>query len=455
MSIEAPLTQTEARAGRGLLGNKIFIRVYTAYALAEFGSWFDSLAIQVLVAYRWQVGPLMLALIPVSLALPGIVLGSVAGVAADRLNKLKLMRLCDLLTAVLTAAVLLAPGILWLLPLLALRSAVSALNVPAQQSLTRSIVREDQLLQAASLNGFVTQGSKIAGPLLGGVALAALSPAWCIALNACMRLFSYVLLLSVKNADAKGSTGADMDVKMKAGDQADVKSREQNTGGQPLSARSMWKEGWSFIFRSRLLRNTMLFGLLGALSIQMVDFQFASLFRTLAPDKEYLLGWLVSAAGAGAVLTIAAMNKVGRGASYGARLGGGYALIGAAIGGLGLLPIGVSPLPVLLLGLIMGAGNGMFMIAFNYCLQKETPPHMTGRVFGIQSMVLSAVMIVAPLLGGALVDLAGPRRIFAGFGLVIALIGAAGMLLGRLLWPAKKKENRATAASFNAGSQND
>ncbi|NGM82721.1 MFS transporter [Paenibacillus sp. 7124] len=436
--MEAPLTEQKAHLRRGLLSNKIYMRVYTAYAAAEFGNWFDSLAIQVLVGYRWQAGPLMLALIPVSLALPGIVLGSVAGLAADRLNKLKLMRLCDLLTAVLTAAVLLAPGMLWLLPLLALRSAVSALNVPAQQSLTRSIVREDQLLQAASLNGFVTQGSKIAGPLLGGLALAALSPAWCIALNACMRLFSYVLL-SIKNADANRSIGADTDVRKKAGDQASI-----NT--EPLSARTMWKEGWSFIFRSRLLRNTMLFGLLGALSIQMVDFQFASLFRALAPDREYLLGWLVSAAGAGAVLTIAVMNKAGRSAGYGSRLGGGYALIGAAIGGLGLLPPGVSPLPVLLLGLLLGAGNGMFMIAFNYCLQKETPPHMTGRVFGIQSMVLSAVMIAAPLLGGAMVDLAGPRRIFAGFGLVITLIGAAGMLLRHLLWPEGKEGRKAAEA---------
>ncbi|AKG33619.1 MFS transporter [Paenibacillus durus] len=437
--MEAPLTKRETRADRGLFGNKIYMRVYAAYAAAEFGDWFDMLAIQVLVGYRWQAGPLMLALIPVSLALPGIVLGSAAGVAADRLNKLKLMRLCNLLTAVLTAAVLLAPGMLWLLPLLALRSAVSALNVPAQQSLTRSIVREDQLLQAASLNGFVTQGSKIAGPLLGGLALAALSPAWCIALNACMRLLSYVLLLSIKNADTSGSTGADSDVRKKAGDQA--------ADGDSLSARTMWKEGWSFIFRSRLLRNTMLFGLMGALSIQMVDFQFASLFRTLAPDREYLLGWLVSAAGAGAVLTIAAMNKVGRGAGYGLRLGGGYALIGAAIGGLGLLPPGVSLLPVLLLGLLMGAGNGMFMITFNYCLQKETPPHMTGRVFGIQSMVLNAAMIAAPLLGGTMVDLAGPRRIFASFGLVIAMIGAAGILLRRLLWP-EGKEGREGGHKF-------
>lgn len=112
-------------------------------------------------------------------------------------------------------------------------------------------------------------------------------------------------------------------------------------------------------------------------------------------------------------------------------------MIGAAVGGLGLLPSGAAALPVLLLGLLLGAGNGMFIIAFNYCLQKETPPHMTGRVFGIQSMVLSTVMIAAPLLGGFLVELAGPREIFGRFGVVIVLLGAAGILLSRWIWPAE------------------
>lgn len=436
MGIEMP-TINHKRTQRGLLGNKLYRRTFTAYAAASFGDWFDMLAIQMLVAYRWEAGPLMLALVPVSLALPGIVLGSVAGVAADRLNKLQLMRWCDLLTAALTAALLLVPNMFWLLPVLALRSAVSALNVPAQQSLTRSLVREDQLLQAASLNGLVNQSSKIAGPLLGGLALTVLSPAWCIGFNVCMRLFSYAMLLFIKINAIDGKAAAVCGSARNGSDSSE--------GGKPLPFRQMWKEGWSFILRNRLLRNTMLFGLLGALSIQIVDFQFASLFLVLAPDKEYMLGWLVAAAGAGAVGAIALLNKIGRSLGYGLRLGGGYAMIGAAVGGLGLLPPGAAALPVLLLGLLLGAGNGMFIIAFNYCLQKETPPGMTGRVFGIQSMVLSTVMIAAPLLGGFLVELAGPREIFGRFGVVILLLGAAGILLSRWLWPAEQKRVDAEA----------
>lgn len=406
-----------------LLKNKLYVRVYGAFATATFGDWFDALAIQVLVGYRWQASPLMLGLIPVSLALPGILLGSVAGVAADRLNQLKLMRFCDLLTGVLTILVLIAPSMGWLLPLLMLRAALSTLNVPAQQSLTRSIVREDQLLQAASLNGIVNQGSKIAGPLLGGLALSVLTPQWCILLNACLRGASYLLLLTVRVKDITKPTN----------DSGHIQEEK-------VSLTTMWREGWSFILHRRLLLSSMLFGLIGSLGIQMIDFQFTSLFRWLAPKQESMLGWMVAASGVGAVLMILLMNRMKSGTAYGWKLGSGYVLIGAAVGGLGLLPTGVTVPPILLLGLLLGFGNGIFMITFNYCLQKETPSHMTGRIFGIQSTMLSAVMIIAPLLGGMLVQMSGPGVIFTSLGGIIVAIGLLGILLRRWMWPEQKQE---------------
>ncbi len=408
---------------KSLLHNKVYVRVYSAFATASFGDWFDSLAIQVLVGYRWQVSPLMLAMIPVAIALPSILLGSVAGVAADRLNKLKLMRVCDLLTVVLTLVLLLAPNMFWLLPLLSLRSAISTVNVPAQQSLTRSIVREDQLLQASSLNGLLNQGSKIAGPLLGGLALTFLTPQWCIVLNAILRACSYLLLLSVRNMDTKAEPA-------------------QKAAEELLPLRTMWKEGWGFLLSSRILLNVMLYGLAGALAIQVIDFQFTSLFRVYSPTGEAVLGWMVAASGVGAVLTILLLGKLSSAISYTWRLGMGYMLIGVSVAGLGLLQPGAPVFWVLLLGFILGAGNGAFAVAFNYMLQKETPPHMTGRIFGIQNTVLSAVLIIAPLLGGLLVQFAGPGRIFQIFGLIQAALGLAGLLFGRVLW----RETRETGA---------
>lgn len=70
---------------------------------------------------------------------------------------------------------------------------------------------------------------------------------------------------------------------------------------------------------------------------------------------------------------------------------------------------------------------------------------MTGRVFGIQSTILSGVMIGAPLLGGVMVQVAGPSRIFLNFGIVIALIGVLGIVFGRVLWPTQKEKSDSSA----------
>ncbi|WP_223067316.1 MFS transporter [Paenibacillus caui] len=404
-----------------LLKNKVYSRVYTAYAAATLGDWFDSLAIMALAVYKWQSSPLMLALIPVAFALPGVLLGSISGVVADRFNKLRLMRLCDLLTALLTVVILFAPGMTWLLPLLTLRSALSTFSVPAQQALTRSIVREDQLLQATSLNGLVGQGSKIAGPLLGGTALLVLSPQWCILVNAMARLASYLLLLSVRN------TG-------------DTKAQATDEAARPIRFRTMWREGWSYLLGNRLLLSMMVYSLAGMVAILVVDYQFTSLFRALAPEKTYLLGYFIAATGIAAVLIMLVMGKMNRQSGYGLKLGGAYILIGVSLAGVALLQPGVSVVPVLILGLVLGLGNGIFIVTFNYSLQKETPPHMTGRIFGIQNTLLGVVQIGAPLLGGALVQASGPSRIFLVVGLIVMAIGTGGLLLGRLLWPAEETD---------------
>lgn len=418
----------QARLG-GLLRNKVFSRVYTAYAAATFGDWFDMLAIQVLVGYRWEAGPLMLALIPVANALPGVLLGSLAGVAADRIDRLMLMRLCDLLTAALTLLILLAPNMLWLLPVLTLRATLSTFVIPAQQSLTRSIVREDQLFQATSLNGIVNQGSKIVGPLLGGFALALLSPEWCILMNAIFRVVSLLILLSVKTAEVNsGKTGPSLADPSEGASEAAVNA----------SLRTLWIEGLSYILKTRLLLVTMLLGFVATLVIEMIDFQFTSLFREIAPQQEAYLSWMVTAAGVGAVLVIAALNRWNKGAAgYVWKFGAGYGLIGMAIGGLGLLPAGTTVVPILLLGFGLGVGNGMVIVTFNYCLQKETPPDMVGRVFGIQTSLMGGVMFVAPLLGGLLVERIGPIITFVCLGGIIAALGLLVLGLGRTLWRAE------------------
>lgn len=114
------------------------------------------------------------------------------------------------------------------------------------------------VLQATSLNGLVNQGSKTAGPLLGGFALSMFTPQWCILLNIGLRVCSFLLLLTVKN--------------IQSGNEANAARVQEEW----VPLRTMWREGWSFMFRSKLLLNMMLYGLISILAIQMIDFQFTS-----------------------------------------------------------------------------------------------------------------------------------------------------------------------------------
>lgn len=393
--------------------------MFSAYALASFGDWFDALAIQVLVVYRWGIDPFMMALIPVCMALPAVLFSSFAGTLADRVQQAKLMMLCDLLTVFLTVGVLFAPNFAWLLPLLALRAMAGVFHVPAQQALTRRVVPADLLLQATSYNGLVGQGSKVAGPLLGAVTLAALSPQACILINMGARLLSALLLLGLWKLP-ESRAGQEMAIEK-------GQTRKQSFWGE-------WKEGWAFLWHRKVVFHTMIFGFIGLAAILMVDYQFPTLFKSISPDNESLTGQVVAAIGAGAVGALVVLNKLGK-IHYAWGLGGGCGLIGLGIALLGFCPP-ASPLWLLLgFGLLLGIGNGTYILVQNYILQKETSPDVVGRVFGIQNTMNSLVMLTAPLVGGLFIRALSVGTAFMSIGITMVGLGLTGILLRRLLWP--------------------
>ncbi|MGY5484604.1 MFS transporter [Paenibacillus sp. ALE2] len=420
--------------------NGRFRRMFAAHTAASFGDWFDAIAIQVLVAYRWEADPMLIALIPVVMALPGLLLGSIAGTLADRVHKARLMIGCDVAVALLTLTILAVPGPVWLLPLLGLRAAAGVFQMPSQQGLTRAVVASGDLFRATSLNGLVNQASKVAGPLLGAMTLTVLSPQACIILNALLRLCSGLLLWPLRGiGPALASTDQQAVADEQLGKLASVTAHgadDAKTQGEPAHVSrffSQWREGWAFLWRSRMLLHTLIFGLFGLIAILMIDYQFPTLLRVLAPGNESLLGWLVSAIGAGAVGCMLVLNRLNR-ISAGWGLGGGYVLIGGAIAALGWAQPGTG-LPVLLtIGAMLGVGNGLYIITQNYILQAKTPADMVGRVFGIQSTVIGAIMVISPLTGGLLIRIAGVGTAFVWIGMSVGILGLAGLLLQSVIW---------------------
>lgn len=165
----------------------------------------------------------------------------------------------------------------------------------------------------------------------------------------------------------------------------------------------------------------------------MVDYQFTVLLREIAPNQESLLGILVAAIGLGAVIMLLIVNRQEH-MEYRFGLGAGAMGIGLGIAGLGLIPSGSSSWVITGLSLVIGLGNGLYMVTNQTIMQKESSTEMVGRVFGISNTLMSVALVTAPLAGGAIIELAGVGSAFFWIGLIVAIIGLMGLLFGRKWW---------------------
>ncbi|REK71902.1 MFS transporter [Paenibacillus paeoniae] len=406
--------------------NRSFAKMFTAYGLAAFGDYFDFMAVAILLGFIWKVDAMMIALVPLSFAVPGILFSQLAGIMADRWNKRNLMIATDLIRAIITILLIFAPNAWVLLALITVRSTARVFHYPAQQAMTRNVVAADELLQATSLNGAVFQLSKVLGPLLGASVATTLSPSACMAVNAVCYILSALLLLRIPVREGRTTAAA-------------------SASQAPRSLRAAWRDGWHILLSSRALQVSLFFCLIGLAGIGMIDAQIAVLLRDVAPDRPQLIGWLVTAIGLGGLASVAWLRRFKQLSAYGWLLGGGVMLIGIMFAAAGLFRPD-SPIWLLLCSSFFGGiGTGFTSTGMNYILQKETPPDAIGRVSGIFDSLSSVIFVIAPLSGGVLIGLWGASSTFLYVGLAVGGVGLIGLLTQRLLWRTERTAKNTTS----------
>lgn len=412
--------KTVEQPGASIWQNKIYMRLFASYSVSMLGHWFDMVAIMILFGYVWQAEPMLIALIPVALALPQALLGQFSGVIADRFDKVKLMMVADFLTAGLTFILLLAPNPWIALVILSLRAVVNVIHYPAQQGLIKQVVEENLILKAVTLNGIVNQLGKIMGPVIGGGIAGLFSPQLCIFINGVAFILSALILLTIIVQNKMAATNND------STEQAEIK---------PFWA--AWKDGWGIVLKSRILVVSFSLSILGMIGIQMVDIQFPVLMRLLYPENPEIVGWLMGASGFGALLVFTIINRLEKLSGFGWILGGSALLIGIGFGGAGYLPEGTQLIVPILIGVIIGIGAGLFMIGSQYIMQTYTTKDNIGRVSGIFNSLLSITIIISPLLGGLLVQTAGIREAYQYLGCGLLVIGGLAIVFQKWLWKEK------------------
>jgi MFS family permease len=355
--------------------------------------------------------------------LPIVVFSIVSGVVADHFDRRKVMMVTQSLMA-LAAAALAALSFsgsraLWAVYLLAgLSSAFWAFDGPSRQSLIPNLVPREHLPNAISLNTIMFQTASVVGPSLGGLLIASAGVGWVYVANAISFAFVIVALLMMRDVPAhpKSETGSRDDVSWHAA-----------------------MEGLRFVFRSPLIRSTML-----------LDF-FATFFSSatallpiFAQDilqvgaKGY--GWLYAAPAVGAMATSAALVPlVDRIDSR------GRVLLWAVAGyGLSTVVFGLSPWFWLSFVCLMltGATDTISMVIRNIVRQLETPDRLRGRMMGVNMVFFMGGPQLGELEAGAVANWLGAvvSVVSGGIGCLIATGWVAGVT------PALRQYRRGQAA---------
>jgi MFS family permease len=339
---------------------------------------------------------LALGLVGLVRVVPVVIFSMISGVVADAWNRRKLM----LATQVAATAVAIGLGVIafegvtvvWPIYLLAaITSAVGAFDLPARNALVPSLVPREHLPNAISLNTIMFQTASVVGPSLGGLVIAAAGVGWVYIANAISFGFVIVALLMMRDVPARASGGA--------GSSDDVSLHAA-------------LEGLRFVFRSPLIRSTMLLDFFATF--------FSSATALLPIFAQDILqvgargyGWLYAAPAVGAVATSAAMvpltDRIAR---------RGPTLLWAVAGyGLATVVFGLSRSFWLTFGCLAmtGATDTVSMIIRNIVRQLETPDRLRGRMTGVNMVFFMGGPQLGELEAGAVANwLGAPFSVISG-----------------------------------------
>src|SRR4051794_6166954 len=183
---EAVSTASKGRY-RDALRSADLRKLATAFVIDALGGWAQSVVLAVYI-YDRTGSPTWLAALGAARWIPGLLLGSVGGVIADRYDRAKVMVYSALASFVVTCAIAVfvaSDGPVWVFLITAALSATTfAPYRPAAGALTPEVVSEKDIVAANSLFALLESVTIVIGPAIGGLLLLTGKPVTGILVNA-------------------------------------------------------------------------------------------------------------------------------------------------------------------------------------------------------------------------------------------------------------------------------
>jgi len=332
-------------------------------------------------------------------ALPFLVTGPMAGVAADRMDRRKLLLYTQwvlIITAILMGALVASPFLhVWHIFLFTLITGVAwTITEPVRMSMIPSVVPKRDLANAIALNSGGFNLMKVIGPALGGAMIAWFGAAdnffvQGIAYSGVLAMI-YLMHIPPHRAEAKRAT-----------------------------AFANLKEGVAYV------RSTP--AVLALMMLAYVPRVFAVPYQTLMPvfQKDVLhvgpegLGLLMAAPGIGAVIAVLTLASLGhRIKRQGLLLVGSIVILGFFL----IVFSQLTSLPLALITLVIAGAFQMFFLASTATmLQLVVPDELRGRVMSLY-MLDRGFMPAGALFAGTAAHFIGAPMTVAAMGAIVILL---------------------------------
>lgn len=377
--------------------NPEFRRLFAAHTVSRAGDAFNTVALVVLVYDLTGSGLGVAGAVMFEVA-PVLLLGPLAGLAADRLPRRRLMAGADVFRAVVALALVVASDSLGVAYTVAFGlSAGAVLFNPAAGSLLPEVVGDDDVVTANSAMWSAAVVAQIALAPMAGLVITHWGVEVAFAVNAATFVASAVLLVGLR----AGGAPADIVVRGWAGVLGGVRA----VRADPLLSR---------------LAVVQVLASMSAGATSGLLVVLAERWLGVGPGG---FGLLLAAIGVGAAAGPLLLRRY-------VRPGDKRWLFGpfAARGGVDLTLAAVAN-PAVAGGalVVYGMSTSTGMVAYQSTLQTLVPSEARGRVFAFYDVAWNTARLVSLALGGVMAEVADVRAVYVGAGLLLFAAAAVGL----------------------------
>jgi MFS family permease len=372
---------------------------FAGQLISLVGTWMQNIA-QSWLVYRITGSLALLGGVGFTSQIPLFLLSPLGGIVADRYSRRKVViatQSTSMVLAFILAALTLSHKVqIWhIFVLSALLGVVNSFDIPARQSFIVEMVGRTHMMNAIALNSSMFNASRVAGPAIAGILVAAIGEGWCFFANGASYIAVIVGLLMMR-----------------------VTPRQPD-----LPVGSPWVhlvEGFRWVIDNPPVHA--LLALLGVVSL--TGMPFAVLMPAFADRILHggaaALGWLMGATGIGALAAalILASRQNLRGL-------GRWVAMAATAFSVTLIVFAFSRQFWLSTAILVCIGFSMMiqMGSSNTLIQSMVPDRLRGRIMAVYSMMLMGMAPFGALLAGLVAERFGAPVTVAAGG-VICLIAS-------------------------------